>query len=159
MPNHISRRKAISAGTAAAALLLGTGCSKPEKEITVKASSPPFLTPWSPPSDLESDLTPGSTSIRLAAWSNKTTLDYPKDISITEMVKRILDYGYTSGNVYITETVPGKGMLDYETYLVRLSRLSSPRTLLIEHIPDNSYPEAKKFIKDAAKKVSVKIYS
>ena len=54
--------------------------------------------------------------------------------------------------------VVGTGTMDYETYLVRLSRLSYPRTLLIEHIPDKEYPEAKKFIEETAAKVGVKIY-
>jgi len=62
-------------------------------------------------------------------------------------------------SAYITEVAPGRGVLDYETYLVKLSRLSNPRTLLIEHIPDDQYPEAKKFIEDTAAKIGVKIYS
>ena len=62
-------------------------------------------------------------------------------------------------SVYITEVASGKGLLDYETYLVRLSRLSSPRTLLIEHIPHEQYPEAKKFIEETAVKTGVTIYS
>ena len=62
-------------------------------------------------------------------------------------------------SAYITEVAAGKGILDYETYLVRLSRLSWPRTLLIEHIPDEEYPGAKKYIEDTAKRLGVKIYS
>ncbi|GAJ00633.1 unnamed protein product, partial [marine sediment metagenome] len=61
-------------------------------------------------------------------------------------------------SVYITEVAPGRGLLDYETYLVKLSRLSYPRTLLIEHIPDDQYSEAKKFIENIAANVRVKIY-
>ena len=57
------------------------------------------------------------------------------------------------------EVAPGKGVLDYETYLVQLSRLSKPITLLIEHIPDNDYPGAKKYIEETAAKVGVKIYT
>lgn len=356
MPKRITRRKALASGTSAAGILVGAACSKQEQKISPEpeASHPPFLTPWSPPADIKRDLTPGTTSIRLASWSSKTTLDYPKDMSITEMVKRIRDAGYTSGNAstgmnarnpwldaseaeikelkealdkydvtffdmhtvgnnihpdmerrrrsfkynveaceaaervgcpmvtthagncspesaiaphkdnwtwetwklvvegmkqilkdtagmkvelgieavnmtcmnnprahlqliedvgdprikvlldpvnmislrnyfrttelinecfdllgeniiaahakdtytlpnrmsaYITEVAPGRGVLDYETYLVKLSRLSNPRTLLIEHIPDDQYPEAKKFIEDTAAKVGVKIYS
>lgn len=353
MSQHMTRRKALTTGTVSAGIITG---------ITHSASAlvtperlpcyPPFLTPWSPPSNYERDLTPGKTPIRLASWSKKTTLDYKRDgnISITEMVKRIRDAGYTSGNAtirrsiwldatesevselkealnkydvtffdmhttgsnihpdlkerekvyrytvdscvaaekvgcpmvtthtgsagreramsphrdnwtwetwklsvkamkqilkdtagmkvalgveatnmtamnnprahlklieeigdprlkvcidpvnminlgtyfrntelieecfdllgehiiaghakdtwilpdrmsaYITEVAPGKGILDYETYLVRLSRLSYPRTLLIEHIPDEEYPAAKKYIEETAEKVRVKIY-
>ena len=61
-------------------------------------------------------------------------------------------------SAYITEVAPGKGILDYETYLVRLSRLSWPRSLLIEHIPDEEYPGAKKYIEDTAARVGVTIY-
>ncbi|MFC1692331.1 sugar phosphate isomerase/epimerase family protein [Candidatus Latescibacterota bacterium] len=61
-------------------------------------------------------------------------------------------------SAYITEVVPGEGILDYETYLVRLSRLSYPRPLLIEHIPEKKYPEAKEYIEKTAEKTGVKIY-
>ncbi|HDY87661.1 MAG TPA: sugar phosphate isomerase/epimerase, partial [bacterium] len=61
-------------------------------------------------------------------------------------------------SAYITQVVPGKGILDYETYLVRLSRLSYPRSLLIEGIAEKDYPEAKKYIEETAAKVGVKIY-
>ncbi len=102
MPKHISRRKALAAGTLSAGALFATACSKPEQKTPVKATETSFLTPWSPPPDVERDLTPGTTPIRLASWSNKTTLDYPKDIGITEIVKRIRDAGYTSGNAYFS---------------------------------------------------------
>ena len=62
-------------------------------------------------------------------------------------------------SVYLTENAPGQGILDYETYLVRLSRLSYPRSLLIEHIPDDQYPGAKKYIEDNAAKADVKMYA
>ncbi|MBN1292786.1 MAG: sugar phosphate isomerase/epimerase [Candidatus Latescibacteria bacterium] len=358
MSEFITRRKAITQGIVTTGALCSAGCSKSEKNEISKSpnadSHPPFLTPWSPPSDLKRDLTPGSTPVRLGAWSRgHTTLDYPTDISITDMVKRIRDAGYTTGNssygqsgrnpwleasdseiaelktalktydvtffdmhtytnnihpdletraknhryvieqceaaervgcpmvtthtgtcsaehpisphkdnwtwdtwklgvkvikqllqdtsgmnvvfgieavnmtasnnprahlrliedvadprlkicldpvnmmhlgvyyrnteliqecfdllgeniiachakdtyilpdkmsAYITELAPGKGILDYETYLVGLSRLSTPRPLLIEHIPDEQYADAKKYIEDTAAKVGVKIY-
>ena len=101
MQKHMNRRKALLSGTIATGALIGTSCSKPEQPVQQKASYPPFLTPWSPPANIERDLTPGTTPIRLASWSNVTTLDYPKDISITELVKRIRDAGFTAGNAYI----------------------------------------------------------
>ncbi|MFA6472545.1 MAG: sugar phosphate isomerase/epimerase family protein [Candidatus Latescibacterota bacterium] len=58
---------------------------------------------------------------------------------------------------YITEVPPGKGVQDYETYLVLLSRMKWPRTLLIEHIQQDEYAPAKAFIEETAKKVGVKI--
>lgn len=103
MKTHLSRRKALAAGTLAAGSLLAGACSNettPAPETT-ENTNPPFLTPWSPPPELTRDLTPGPTPIRLCSWSRNTTLDYPKDISITELVKRIRDAGYTSGNAYV----------------------------------------------------------
>lgn len=60
---------------------------------------------------------------------------------------------------YITEVAAGKGEMDYETYLVRLSRLSSPRALIVEHIPDEEQAGAKTFIEQTASKVGVKLFS
>jgi len=60
--------------------------------------------------------------------------------------------------LHITEVPAGKGIMDYETYLVRLSRMKWPRTLLIEHIKPEEYPVAKAFIEDTATKVGVRIY-
>lgn len=59
---------------------------------------------------------------------------------------------------YITEVPPGRGVQDYETYLVRLSRMQWPRTLLLEHMPQEDYAPSKKFIEETAAKVGVKIY-
>lgn len=59
---------------------------------------------------------------------------------------------------YVTEVAPGKGVLDYESYLVHLSRMKWPRTLLIEHLPDEEYPGAKAFVEKTAAKVGVTIY-
>ncbi|MCE5248902.1 sugar phosphate isomerase/epimerase [bacterium] len=348
----MTRRTALGAGAASAGVLIAAANSAlAQKKTAQEGSNPPFLTPWSPPAGLKRTLTPGKTPIRLASWSSTTTLDYPKDISITDMVKRIRDQGYSSGNAggrpspwltapdseikelkdalktydvtffdmhtytnnihpdlaerkknheyvikqceaaervgcpmvtthtgtcsaevpisphkdnwtwetwklqvsvikqllsdtsgmkvafgieavnmtsmnnpkahlrliedvasprlkvcldpvnmmhlgvyfrnteligecfellgdniiaahakdtyilpdkmsaYITEVAPGKGILDYETYLAGLSRLSSPRTLLIEHIPDDQYAGAKKYIEDTAARIKVAIYS
>ena len=60
--------------------------------------------------------------------------------------------------LHITEVPAGQGTMDYETYLVRMSRLKWPRTLLIEHIGPEDYPAAKAFIEETAKKVGVTIY-
>jgi sugar phosphate isomerase/epimerase len=58
---------------------------------------------------------------------------------------------------YITEVAPGKGVQDYETYLVRMSQMKQPRTLLIEHIQNEEYAPAKAFIEETARKVGVRI--
>lgn len=61
-------------------------------------------------------------------------------------------------SIYITEVAPGKGVMDYETYLTGLSRLKKPVTLIIEHIPDEEYAGAKQFIEETASRLGVKIY-
>jgi len=60
--------------------------------------------------------------------------------------------------VHVQEVCPGKGVMDYETYLVRMSRMKRPRALEPEHIRDDEYPEAKAFIEKTAARVGVKIY-
>ncbi|MHB9031368.1 MAG: sugar phosphate isomerase/epimerase family protein [Candidatus Latescibacterota bacterium] len=59
---------------------------------------------------------------------------------------------------YVTEVAPGKGILDYESYLAHLSRMKWPRSLFIEHLPEAEYPGAKAFIEKTAARVGVKIY-
>ncbi len=61
-------------------------------------------------------------------------------------------------SAYLTQVPPGQGVNDYETYLVRLSRMKWPRTLLIEHLSDEQYPAAKAFIESTAARLGVKIY-
>ncbi len=53
----------------------------------------------------------------------------------------------------------GKGVQDYEMYLVRISHMKWPRTLMLEFGKDEEYPVAKAFIEKTAEKVGVKIYS
>ena len=61
-------------------------------------------------------------------------------------------------SVFMTEALQGTGELDYDTYLVRLSRMKYPRALLIEHIAREDYPKATKFVRDKAASLGVKIY-
>ena len=60
--------------------------------------------------------------------------------------------------VHVQEVCPGKGVFDYEYYLVLMSRLKWPRALQPEHIEEEEYPEAKAYIEKVAAKVGVKIY-
>ncbi len=60
--------------------------------------------------------------------------------------------------VHVQEVCPGRGVMDYETFLVRMSRMKWSRTLRPEHIPDDQYPEAYAYIKKVAAKVGVKIH-
>ena len=64
-----------------------------------------------------------------------------------------------SQTVHVQEVCPGRGSLDYETFLVRLSRMKWPRSLLPEHIPQDQFPEAYAYIRKIAEKVGVKIHS
>ena len=61
--------------------------------------------------------------------------------------------------VHVQEVCPGRGVMDYETYLVRLTRMKWPRTLMPEHIPNEEFPEAYAYIKKVAEKVGVNFYS
>ena len=108
MTQKILRRTILAAGAASAGMLAGSACSELQPDRQQDTSSHlPFLTPWSPPAGLQRDLTPGTTAIRLASWSRTTTLDYNRDsgISITGMVKRIREAGYTSGNASIRRSI------------------------------------------------------
>ena len=62
-----------------------------------------------------------------------------------------------SQTVHVQEVCPGRGNMDYETYIVRMSRLEWPRSLHPEHIPADQYPEAFAYIRKVAAKVGVKI--
>ena len=61
-------------------------------------------------------------------------------------------------SVFLVQTLQGEGNLDYDTYLVRLSRMKYPRALLIEHIALEDHPKSAKFIRDKAASLGVKIY-
>jgi sugar phosphate isomerase/epimerase len=60
--------------------------------------------------------------------------------------------------VWVQEVCPGRGSMDYETYLVRASRLKWPRAFLPEHFPADQNPEAYAYIRKIAARVGVKIY-
>ncbi|MCE5252013.1 sugar phosphate isomerase/epimerase [bacterium] len=59
--------------------------------------------------------------------------------------------------VHVQEVCSGRGVMDYETYLVRLSRMQWPRTLLPEHVPAEELIEAAAYIRKVAAKVGVTI--
>ncbi|MCE5252514.1 sugar phosphate isomerase/epimerase [bacterium] len=60
--------------------------------------------------------------------------------------------------VILREVCSGRGVLDYETYLVRLSRMKWPRTIHPEHVPEDQLIEAAGFLRKMAAKVGVKVY-
>jgi len=53
----------------------------------------------------------------------------------------------------------GEGTMDYEQYLVRLSRMKRPRVLLIEHLPEGKYEPSRRYLVETAARIGVKIYS
>jgi len=59
--------------------------------------------------------------------------------------------------VHVQEVCSGRGVMDYETYLVRLSRMQWPRTILPEHVPADELTEAAEYIRKVAAKVGVTI--
>ena len=63
-----------------------------------------------------------------------------------------------SQTVHVQEVCPGRGSMDYETFLVRMSRLKWPRALNPEHFPSDQNPEAYAYIRKVAAKVGVKLY-
>jgi len=61
--------------------------------------------------------------------------------------------------VHFQEVCPGRGSLDYETYLLRLSHMKWPRSMLIEHVPQQQVIEGWAYIQKVAAKVGVKFYA
>lgn len=59
--------------------------------------------------------------------------------------------------VILQEVCTGRGVMDYETYLVQLSRMKWPRTLCPEHVPDDQLIEAAAHIRKIAANVGVTI--
>ncbi len=62
-----------------------------------------------------------------------------------------------SQTVHVQEVCPGRGSLDYETYLVRMSRMKWSRSLNLEHFPTDQNPEACAYIRKVAAKVGVTV--
>lgn len=100
MEKNPSRRTFFGTAVAAAGVMAASGAAYAAQKNQIGETTPGFLRPWSAPADLKRDLTPGKTPIRLASWSSTTTLDYSKELSPEQLVKRIREAGYTSGNAY-----------------------------------------------------------
>jgi len=61
--------------------------------------------------------------------------------------------------VILREVCTGRGVLDYETYLIRLSKMQWPRTIFPEHVPNDQLIEAAEYIRKMAAKLGVKVYN
>ncbi len=60
--------------------------------------------------------------------------------------------------VHVQEVCPGRGVMDYTTYIARMSQFEWPRMLLPEHIPGDQYPEAYAFLRKMAQETGVSFY-
>jgi sugar phosphate isomerase/epimerase len=62
----------------------------------------------------------------------------------------------TELNVHFLEVIPGRGSLDYGTYLRQVSQLPVDAPLMIEHLKGaEEYEEAKKYIQKVAAGIGV----
>jgi len=93
----ITRRKAMFAAAASSSMFFPSGIKNAEATSPKKWAYPDFLMPWSPPPDLERDLTSGTTPIRLACSGYR--LDVPEDGNIDAVVKAVHDKGYSAAGV------------------------------------------------------------
>jgi sugar phosphate isomerase/epimerase len=59
--------------------------------------------------------------------------------------------------VHLSETIPGRGNLDYAVYLRELARLDNV-PLMMEHIEREEYPEAARFIRKTGESIGVGFY-
>jgi sugar phosphate isomerase/epimerase len=59
-------------------------------------------------------------------------------------------------NVHFVEVIPGRGEVDYKTYLRELSKLPADAPLMLEHLKTaDEYDEGKRYIESVAKSVGV----
>jgi sugar phosphate isomerase/epimerase len=61
--------------------------------------------------------------------------------------------------VHLDEMAPGKGSLDYSTYLKELSRLPGEIPLILEHLSQEDYPAARQYVLDIAQQVGVSFHT
>ena len=67
-------------------------------------------------------------------------------------------YALDARTVAIAEVPPGKGVLDYRTYLTRIEQLSPDTPLIIEHLAtEGEYAEVGDFIRSVAREVGVTV--
>jgi sugar phosphate isomerase/epimerase len=58
-------------------------------------------------------------------------------------------------SLHLSEVIPGRGGLDYHTYLKLLDGRGIP--IMLEHLPDNEYPEARDHLKSVGKSLGIQI--
>ncbi len=60
--------------------------------------------------------------------------------------------------LHFDEVLPGKGILDYRTYLSELNRLPGNTPLLLEHLQEDEYAKAREYLLSVAKEIGVEFY-
>lgn len=60
--------------------------------------------------------------------------------------------------VHLDEVPPGQGKLDYGVYLSLLARLPGDVPLILENLPREAYPAARKAVVEAAAETGVSLY-
>ncbi len=58
----------------------------------------------------------------------------------------------------IREVCPGRGVMDYRSYLTHMSRMKWPRALFPDHLPADQYGEANAYIRKTAEEAGVRIH-
>jgi sugar phosphate isomerase/epimerase len=58
-------------------------------------------------------------------------------------------------SLHLSEVIPGRGNLDYRTYLKMLDGRGIP--IMLEHLPDHDYPEARDHLKSVGKSLGIEI--
>ncbi len=62
-------------------------------------------------------------------------------------------------NVHFREVIPGRGEIDYRTYLTELARLESDAPLMLEHLKGpEEYEEGKQYIQKVAREAGVSFF-
>jgi hypothetical protein len=58
--------------------------------------------------------------------------------------------------MYIQETIPGTGVIDYRTYLRELSRLPTEAPLMLEHLHgEQEYTQGREYIEGVARSLGL----
>lgn len=94
MSKSISRRRALATGAATAGLALGATKQQAQANYLPDVWGSDFMHQWSPPDNIERDLTTGSSHVRLSCAGYR--LRKPRDKGYAEQVKAVRDAGYTA---------------------------------------------------------------
>lgn len=57
--------------------------------------------------------------------------------------------------VHLEEVIPGRGNLDYQTFLTLAHQLDPDMPIMLEHLPDSDYPEAAAYVRGVADSLNI----